>query len=212
MNAETWRPLFRYFLSTKKRICKSIGSASDLMMNAASVVVGSRIFTGTHLSAFDAVTVDEVVKLINSLSNKSSPLDILPTSLLKSCCDIFAPLIAHLANRSFESGSFPALFKTAQVLPLLKKPGLDRSHPPNYRPISNLNTISKIIERLVLGRLKKHVDTTGNLNPLQSAYRVGHSTETALLHVLDRTYTAIDEKKLTALIALDISCLLYTSP
>ena len=93
----------------------------------------------------------------------------------------------------------------AQVLPLLKKQGLDRLQPSNYRPISNLNTISKIVERLVLGRLKKHVHASGNFNPLQSAYRAGHSTETALLHVLDSMYTAIDEKMMTALIALDLS-------
>ena len=91
------------------------------------------------------------------------------------------------------------------MLPLIKKPGLDQSVPANYRPISNLHTVSKIIERLVLVRLKPHLLATGNFNPLQSAYRSGHSTETALQRILDSFYKAIDGKKLTVLISLDIS-------
>jgi len=54
------------------------------------------------------------------------------------------------ANLSFSQGWFPAGFKTAQVLPLLKKPSLDKEQISSYRPISNLTTVSKVIERLVL--------------------------------------------------------------
>ena len=108
-------------------------------------------------------------------------------------------------NRSFAEGTFPKLLKTAQVLPLLKKPGLDRANPVNFRPISNLNTISKVMERLVMLRLRPHLQSSSNFNPLQSAYRVGYSTETAVLKMLDSFYSAIDDKKLTTLISLDIS-------
>ena len=58
--------------------------------------------------------------------------------------------MAHMANLSFTQGRFPSAFKTAQVLPLLKKPGLDKEQLANYRPISNLMTISKVLERLAL--------------------------------------------------------------
>ena len=75
----------------------------------------------------------------------------------------------------------------------------------NYRPISNLNTISKIIERLVLGRLKQHINESGNFDVLQSAYRSGHSTETALVSVLDNLLSSIDGKKSVVLIGQDIS-------
>jgi len=74
---------------------------------------------------------------------KSSPLDVLPCQLLKSCAHVFAPAIARLANLSRQTGTFPARYKTAQVLPLLKKAGLDSSLPANYRPIPNLSTVSK---------------------------------------------------------------------
>ena len=117
----------------------------------------------------------------------------------------FSPIIDNLANISFRTREFPSIYKTAQVLPLIKKPSLDQSVPANYRPISNLHTVSKIIERLVLVRLKPHLLATGNFNPLQSAYHSGHSTETALQGILDSFYKAIDGKKLTVMISLDIS-------
>jgi len=75
------------------------------------------------------------------------------------------------------------------VLPLLKKAGLDRSSPVNYRPISNLSTVSKVLERLVQARLQPHLMSSTNFSQFQSAYRQGHCTETALFDVLDNVYT-----------------------
>jgi len=96
------------------------------------------------------------------------------------------------------------------VLPLLKKAGLDRSLPVNYRPISNLSTVSKVLERLVLARLRSHLTNSENINRRQSAYRQGHSTETALLDVLDSVHTAANSKEITLLIGLDLSAALDT--
>jgi len=151
------------------------------------------------------VTSGEVLKLIANMPNKSSPLDVLPTSLLKSCADVFAPIIiAYLANLSFEQDQFPTTFKLAQVLPLLKKTGADRSLPVNYRPISNLSSISKPIQRLALSRLRLFL--SANLNSVQSAYRTGHSTETALLcSVLHSIYRSTDNLQPTAMVCLDAS-------
>ena len=95
---------------------------------------------------------------------------------------------------------FPKRFKSAQVLPLLKKAGLDRSSPANYRPISNLSTVSKVLERLVLARLRPHLTNSTNFSKWQSAYRQGHSTETTLLDVLENVYAAADDKEVTVFI------------
>ena len=75
--------------------------------------------------------------------------------------------------------------KSAQVFPLLKKGNLDPTIPSNYRPISNLSTISKIIERLVHSRITSHVSSSPNFNPFQSAYRKHHSTETTFIRITD---------------------------
>jgi Reverse transcriptase (RNA-dependent DNA polymerase)/Endonuclease-reverse transcriptase len=162
-------------------------------------------FGGVSMSEFTPVTEDEVVRLLKSLSSKSSPLDFVPTSLVKSCCGAFATIIARLANLSFERASFPSRFRTAQVTPLLKKHGLDVSDPANYRPISNLNTISKVLERLVLARIVPHVAASPSFDAFQSAYRRHHSTETALLKITDDIFAGFDDRQSTILVALDQS-------
>ena len=121
------------------------------------------------LSNFTPVTPTEVTQLLHSMSNKSSPLDYVPTSLLKSCADTFSIIISHLANLSFKQGTFLSRFKLALILPLLKKPGLPKSDLANFRPISNLNTIGKILERLALARILPHISTSPSFGPLQSA-------------------------------------------
>ena len=138
-------------------------------------------------------------------SAKSSPLDYIPTSLIKFCSPTFSQLIAYLANLSFHEGCFPSSITQAIVTPLLKKPGLDSSSPSNYRPISNLNNISKILERLFLTRLQPHVTSSSNFTPLQSAYRRAHSTETALVNTLDYIYPSAGRSLPTFLVSLDLS-------
>jgi len=148
----------------------------------------------------------EVLKILKSSRLKQSPVELLPTALLRSSADTLSPIFAHIANLSFAECRFPAAFKIAQVTPLLKKPGRDKEQMSNYRPISNLSTASKVIERLVLDRLRPHhLLDSSNFVRLQSAYRCGCFMETALLHVMDNVYTASNNKKATALVCLDIS-------
>ena len=82
---------------------------------------------------------------------------------------------------------------------------MNMSDPANYRPISNLSTISKIVERLCLARLLPHVSVSGKFNPLQSAYRKLHSTETALLKIMDDLHRIADKRSAAVLIGLDLS-------
>ena len=169
-----------------------------------------RPYLGPALSSFQPVTTEEVHRLLSAMPSKSSPLDVLPCSLLKACTDTFSPVIAKLANLSMQTGKFPSRYKQAQVLPLLKKAGLDRSSPENYRPISNLSTVSKILERLVLTHLRPHLLESTNFSKYQSAYRKGHSTVTALLEILDGVYTAADDKQVNVSICRPPSTQLIT--
>ena len=120
-------------------------------------------------------------------------MDFIPTFLIKSCSTACSEIISNLANLSISQGSFPLKFKLAQVTPLLKKPCLDKNTTSSYRPISNLNNISKLLERLILSRIKYHTTSSYNFNPFQSAYRRYYSTESALLLALDNIYHSIDE-------------------
>jgi len=121
------------------------------------------------LSVFSPVIDGDVHRVLSKMPSKPSPLDAVPITLLKSCADVFVPIIVRLANLSFTEVHFPARYKEAQVMPLLKKSGLDSSLPSNYRPISNLSTISKVLERLVLVQLRPHLLGSANFSEYQSA-------------------------------------------
>jgi len=116
------------------------------------------------LNVLSPVTADEVSRIICSMPSKSSRLGCLPISLLKDCEHVIAPLLAKLANASFVSGTFPSRYKTGLVIPLLKKPGLNKDDPANYRPITNLCTFSKVLEKLALARLRPHLIQSSNLS------------------------------------------------
>ena len=100
---------------------------------------------------------------------------------------------------------FPSSFKIAQVTPLLKRAGLDKDNPANYRPISNLNNISKLLEKLLLIRIHNHVTSSPNFNLNQSAYRPYHSTETALILTLDHILHSADQGSSSVLVSLDLN-------
>ena len=99
----------------------------------------------------------------------------------------------------------PKSFKRAIVVPVIKKPGLNRGELSNYRPISNLPYISKILERVVFSQLDQHLKEHSLLSPTQSAYRRFHSTETMLVKVADNILRALDRGKSVLLVALDVS-------
>jgi len=195
--------LAAFFVNKVRNIKSAISSAlADQQFDPLS---SDQPCSGESMSEFTLVTETEVARLLRSMPSKSSPLDFIPTSLIKSCSKAFAHVIARLANLSFEHATFPTRFKTAQVTPLLKKQGLDGSDPANYRPISNLNTISKLLERLVLARIVPHVSSSPSFDAVQSAYRRHHSTETALLKITDDIYAGFDGHRSTILVALDQS-------
>ena len=102
-------------------------------------------------------------------------------------------------------GQFHPTLKESVISPLLKKPTLDKEELSNYRPISNLSLISKIIERVVKSRLMDHLTSNSLLNSHQSAYCKHHSTETALLYIHVYLISAMGPQKISCLCLLDLS-------
>jgi len=109
------------------------------------------------------------------------------------------------STASLREGRLPSTQKHAVVTPLLKKSGLDVEEPKNYRPVSNLTFVSKLVERAVASRLVTYLNANGLMPPLQSAYRRHHSTETALLKLLSDVYGAIDCQQVVLLGLLYLS-------
>ena len=163
------------------------------------------MFNGTPFVKFDTVSEKDVKDLIMSMPTKSCILDPLPTILTKTCLDDLVPLITTIINSSLLSGSVPSQFKQAVVTPLLKKKGLDLNTLKNYRPVSNLPFLSKVLERVVLMQLQRHITNNGLFDMFQSAYRRDHSTETAVLSVMNSLLLESDEHKVSVMALLDLS-------
>ena len=102
-------------------------------------------------------------------------------------------------------GCVPDAFKSAVVTPLIKKPNLPSNDLKNYRPVSGLSFISKLVERVVAKQLLEHIHVHNLDNPYQSAYKAGHSTETALLYIKNEVHLSLSRGESTALVLLDLS-------
>ena len=93
----------------------------------------------SRMTCFEPATVDEARKMIINSPSKTCDLDQIPPELIKSCLDVF-----------------PDICKTSHVMHLLKKPSLSKDDMNNYRPVSNLNFVSKIIEKVIANRIRSH--------------------------------------------------------
>ena len=102
------------------------------------------------------VTDDAVCRLVLSAPCKSSDLDPIPTSLMKNYINKLVTPIVSIVNFSLSEGCFPSHFKSALVSPLLKNSTLNRDDMKNYRPVSNLSFLFKILEKVVANRLNSH--------------------------------------------------------
>ena len=123
---------------------------------------------------------DTYCRLIESSAKNTGILDPMPTSLVIGCTQVLLPVLTRFINLSLESGVFADNCKCALVNPLWKKPGLDLVFK-NYRPVSNHQYVSKLTERAVFNQIHDHMVANCVYHMFESALRLCHSTETALL-------------------------------
>ena len=162
-------------------------------------------FDGVPLINFMSITESDVERLVAIAPCKTCELDPIPTWLLKQCSSELVPLITTIINASLTKSVVPPDFKRAVIRPLLKKSILDKEGLQNYRPVSNLPFASKLVEKVVARQMNDHVDGNTLRDKMQSAYRSGHSTETALLRIKNDIDAALDRKSMVILVMLDLS-------
>ena len=123
---------------------------SKLEISSMSIPQNTSPYYGVELSQFEPATYDEILKIVMTFGVKCLPEDPVPAKLLKSNLSIFIPIWLEIVNLSLEVGSMDCL-KDAIILPLIKQldSTMDHENFKNYRPVSNLLFISKLIERVV---------------------------------------------------------------
>ena len=154
---------------------------------------------------FQEVTEHEIKNVIDKVGKKSCELDPVPTKIFQGCQKTLLPIITKISNESLQSGCMPEKLKEAVLKPKLKKDSLEYEEYTNFRPISNLKFLSKVIEKVAAGQLLEHLANNNLEEPFQSAYKRFHSAETSLLKVQNDILVAIDNRKCVVLLLLDMS-------
>ena len=113
---------------------------------------------------------------------------------------VLLPVITCIVNLSLDNAPVPTKLKEAALTPIIKKESLDHELYSSYRLISNLRLVSKATEKVVAARLNEHLNNGDLVELFQSAFRAGHSNETALTHVHNDVLRAIDDGQCVILV------------
>jgi hypothetical protein len=150
------------------------------------------------------VTLSELKETILSLkSKKSTGIDEISSTLLKAIYPSILDPLVYLINTSMSSGVFPDIYKIARVIPIFKSG--DKSDVNNYRPISLLCTISKVIEKVIYSRLVNHLDKHKILIPNQYGFRSNRSTIHAIVDFISDAVCKLDQRQPALGIFCDLS-------
>lgn len=157
----------------------------------------------TDSLSFESATEDTVLKKLRALNpNKATGQDKIPARFLRDAAESIASGLTHIINLSICQGQFPDDLKQARVIPLYKKG--NKLDPGNYRPVSILSAVSKVIERIIHDQINKYLSTKNLLFELQSGFRTSHSTDTCLLYLTDQIRTEVDKGKFCGMVLLDL--------
>ena len=183
---------------------------SNIGPNLASNIDSSNYNFETHVknaksefAAFQHVTVSHVSHLLHGLSsNKATGIDKISCKIIKLATPVISDSLTLIFNQAITLSSFPDEWKIARVIPLYKNG--QRNIPGNYRPISVLPAISKIMERILYDQLHSYLTTFELLSDSQFGFRKSHSTASALLDCINEWYVNLDRKMFNLVVLIDL--------
>ena len=184
-----------HFIEVGQRLCREIPEASkqpEFYIKSCNAQF-----------QFREVTENEVFNLLSNIStNKATGPGKIPAKLVKISAPFITKHLSIIFNQSLLQGTFPYDWKISKVIPIYKKgPKHDMN---NYRPISVISTIAKVMEKIAHNQLYLYLQNENILSPSQHGFRQGYSTVTALLEITDRLYHNIDIGELNGVIFLDL--------
>ncbi len=184
----------RYFTGVAAQLSENFGN--EMPQQTEKVLHHPKL----HLKTVDVALVKKLI-LGLSLSTAVGEDSISPR-VLRAAIEPLSVIITRIINLSIVTGICPDAWKIAKVTPIFKDG--DRSDPGNYRPISVLPTVSKVMERIIHSQLADYLDKYSVLSNNQHGFRKHHSTETCCLAMLDKMYKAMDEGKVGGVVFLDL--------
>lgn len=188
---------FNQFFSTiGPQLASTISSQRDINKFNTLNRVDESIFLGF------ATEREVAAKIMKLDTSKSQGPDNISARFVKSHQTFFATLLRDVFNDCVQFGSFPECLKTARVLPIHK--GGSKTDVNNYRPISVLSVLSKILEQLLVSRLTKFFKKKDVIYSRQYGFRSGSSTLSAACDLVDDLYDALDSRKRMGVLFLDL--------
>lgn len=147
---------------------------------------------------------DEIHCILKNIKNKKSiGPDTIPNIVLKKLPRVAHEFLAKLVNNILSSGYYPSFWKVAHVIPI-PKPGKPANEAKNLRPISLLNNLSKIVEKVLHNRILNFCNENNLLPKNQFGFRNKHSTVHALLRLFEEAVMGFNDRKVTIAAFLDI--------
>ena len=183
-----------YFAEVGKNFSKKIPTSTRPVKDYLKLMQSS------HNSPFlNPTTTQEIIKIVSRLPNKSSSGHNISNILLKEIIDQLAPVLEEVFNKSMTL----TLMKLAEVVPLYKS----KEHflETNYRPISLLTTMSKVLEKIVYQRVYSFLQDTGQIYDNQYGFRANHSCEHAIGQVVGSLVKNMENRLYSVCILLDLS-------
>lgn len=135
--------------------------------------------------------------------NKACGIDNISAMTIKNCSNVLSPHISKLINLCFESGEYPNGLEIAKVVPIYKS--AEKNRVENYRPISVLPILNNIVERAIYNRLLSFLEATKFFYEQQYGFRPKHSTNIAIIEIVDMLQRELNEKKTPTALFMDLS-------
>ena len=151
----------------------------------------------------NSLSINELKEAFFSLkTNKIPGYDDIYFNVVKKCFGEIDESLKHLFNLSLENGIFPEKVKIAKVIPLFKNG--DPENITNYHPVSALPCFSKVLKRIVYNRLYKYLYEESLLYSKQFGFQKGHSTDHAIVHLVDQIYESFENDNYTLGVFIDL--------